>query len=51
MYCVPEHRCDDRRRQYDIPSARSPKTLSPEIQEVLHMLKALEGASTDPVRN
>jgi len=33
---------DRDRRQYDMPGKRPPKTLSPEVNEVLHMLKALE---------
>ena len=42
MYSVPQHLRDKSRRQYDIPTLRSPKMLSPELNEVLHMLKALE---------
>ena len=42
MYSVPQQRRDDRRPQYDIPSKRSPKALSPELNEVLHMLEKLE---------
>lgn len=42
MYSVPQQLRDNRRRQYDIPSMRSPRVLSPEIDEVLHMLKAFE---------
>ena len=56
MYSVSQHEHDqsrshhtrDRsRRQYDIPSMRSPKALSPEINEVLHMLKAFETDTPD----
>jgi len=36
------HKQDRNRRQYDTPSMRSPRALSPEITEVLHMLKAFE---------
>lgn len=54
MYSVPQHNSDrahqplrDRsRRQYDIPTKRSPKRLSPEIDEVLHMLKSFEAAAS-----
>ncbi len=42
MYSVPQQLRDNRRRQYDIPTMRSPKVLSPDIDEVLHMLKAFE---------
>ncbi len=42
MYSVPQHPNDVRRRQYDVPAARSPMMLSPGIQEVLHMLEALD---------
>ncbi|VAV88012.1 hypothetical protein MNBD_ALPHA08-2428 [hydrothermal vent metagenome] len=46
MYSVPQQLRDNRRRQYDIPTMRSPKVLSPEINEILHMLKAFEPAKT-----
>ncbi len=42
MYSVPQHPRDNARRQYDIPSLRTPKALSPELNEVLHMLNAFE---------
>lgn len=42
MYSVSQHPRDNRRRQYDIPTAALPKTLSPEVNEVLHMLQALQ---------
>lgn len=42
MYSVPQYQRDNSRRQYDIPTLRSPKMLSPELNEVLHMLKAFE---------
>ena len=42
MYSVPQQQRDDRRPQYDIPATRPPKQLSPEINEVLHMLAAYE---------
>lgn len=42
MYSVSQHPRDNRRRQYDVPTASLPKTLSPELNEVLHMLKAIE---------
>ena len=42
MYSVPQHQRDNSRRQYDIPTLQSPKMLSPELNEVLHMLKAFE---------
>lgn len=45
MYSVPQQLRDNRRRQYDVPAMRSPKVLSPEIDEILHMLKAFEPAS------
>ena len=51
MYCVPQPKRDDRRRQYDLPSDRQPKMLSPEINEVLHMLKAIEEQSDSRIKN
>jgi len=42
MYSVPQYQRDNGRRQYDIPTLQSPKMLSPELNEVLHMLKAFE---------
>lgn len=52
MYSVPQQLRDNRRRQYDIPSMQSPKVLSPEIDEVLHMLRAFEtGASAETTKN
>ncbi len=42
MYSVPQPQRDDRRRQYDIPTIKAPKRLSPELNEVLHMLDAYE---------
>ena len=46
MYSVPQQLRDNRRRQYDIPTMRTPKVLSPEIDEVLHMLRAFEPTQT-----
>ncbi len=52
MYSVPQHQRDTGRRQYDIPTMRSPKVLSPELDEVLHMLKAFESDnSNDETKN
>lgn len=50
MYSVPQQLRDNHRRQYDIPALRSPKVLSPEIDEVLHMLKAFETGSAPEIK-
>jgi len=50
MYSVPQQLRDNRRRQYDIPTMRSPKVLSPEIDEVLHMLKAFETSPATEIK-
>jgi len=50
MYSVPQQRRDNRRRQYDIPAMRSPKMLSPELDEILHMLKAFEPGTTVEIK-
>jgi hypothetical protein len=51
MYSVSNLQRDDRRRQYDIPTTKAPKALSPELKEVLHMLKAYEADVTKKQQN
>ena len=52
MYSVPQQLRDKGRRQYDIPAMQSQKVLSPEIKELLHMLKAFEtGTPNEPKNN
>jgi len=45
MHNVPQQR-DHSRRQYDIPAMRPPQTISPELDEILHMLKAIDAPET-----
>lgn len=51
MYSVPNQQRDKSRRQYDIPTMRSPQKLSPELYEVLHMLEAFETSKKPETAN